>query len=86
MIKIQAHILISVKRIIKDPKFDVGDHARISKYKTFLQKSTVQIELRRFVLQQSQKEFRIEKRIKSKCNKLYVKWKGYDDSFKSWVD
>ena len=53
MIKIQAHILISVKRIIKDPKFDVGDHARISKYKTFLQKSTVQIELRRFVLQKS---------------------------------
>ena len=27
-------------------------------------------------------EFRIEKLIKNKCNKFYVKWKGYDSSFK----
>ena len=27
----------------------------------------------------SQKEFRIEKVLKRKDNKLYVKWKGYDD-------
>ena len=24
------------------------------------------------------KEFRVEKVIKRKCNKLYVKWKGYE--------
>ena len=30
-----------------------------------------------------QKEFRIEKVIKRKGNKLYVKWKGYDNSFNS---
>ena len=29
----------------------------------------------------NQKEFRIEKVIKRKSNKLYVKWKGYDNSF-----
>ena len=29
----------------------------------------------------NQKEFRIEKVIKRKGNKLYVKWKGYDNSF-----
>ena len=29
----------------------------------------------------SQKEFRIEKMLKKKGDKLYVKWKGYDDSF-----
>ena len=34
----------------------------------------------------NQKEFRIEKIIKSKGNKLYVKWKGYDNSFNSWID
>ena len=34
----------------------------------------------------NQKEFRIEKVIKRKCDKLYVKWKGYDNSFKSWID
>ena len=34
----------------------------------------------------NQKEFRIEKLIKQKGNKLYVKWKGYDNSFNSWID
>ena len=32
------------------------------------------------------KEFRIEKVIKRKSDKLYVKWKGYDSSFNSWID
>ena len=34
----------------------------------------------------NQKEFRIEKIIKRKGNKLYVKWKGYDSSFNSYID
>ena len=34
----------------------------------------------------NQKEFRTEKVIKRKGNKLYVKWKGYDNSFNSWID
>ena len=34
----------------------------------------------------SQEEFRIEKIIKKKCDKLYIKWKGYDNSFNSWID
>ena len=29
------------------------------------------------------KEFRVEKVIKRKGDKLYVKWKGYDSSFNS---
>ena len=33
-----------------------------------------------------QKQFRIEKIIKRKGNKLYVKWKGCDDSFNIWID
>ena len=36
--------------------------------------------------QTSQQEFRIEKVIKRKGDKLYVKWKGYDNSFNSWID
>ena len=32
----------------------------------------------------NQKEFRIEKVIKRKGNRLYVKWKGYNNSFNSW--
>ena len=34
----------------------------------------------------NQKEFRIEKAIKRKGDKLYVKWKGYDSSSNSWID
>ena len=34
----------------------------------------------------NQKEFRIEKVIKRKGDKLYVKGKGYHNSFNSWID
>ena len=34
----------------------------------------------------NQNEFRIEKVIKKNGDKLYVKWKGYDNSFNSWID
>ena len=33
-----------------------------------------------------QQEFRIEKVIKKKGGKSYVKWKGFDNSFNSWID
>ena len=34
----------------------------------------------------NKKEFRIETIIKRKSDKLYVKWKGYNNSFNSWID
>ena len=34
----------------------------------------------------NQKEFRAEKVINRKGNKLFVKWKGYDNYFNSWID
>ena len=34
----------------------------------------------------NQTEFWIEKVIRRKGDKLYVKWKGYDSSFNSWID
>ena len=34
----------------------------------------------------NQEEFRIEKILKRKGDKLYVKWKGYDNSFNSWIN
>ena len=33
-----------------------------------------------------QKQFRIEKVLKKEGDKLYVKWKGYNNSFNSWID
>ena len=34
----------------------------------------------------NQEEFRIEKLLKKKGDKIYVKWKGYDNSFNSRID
>ena len=34
----------------------------------------------------NENEFRIEKLLKRKVNKLYVKWKGYDNRFNGWID
>ena len=34
----------------------------------------------------NQKEFRIEKELKRKGDKLYIKWKGCNDSFNSWIN
>ena len=100
------------------PKFKIGDHVRISKCKTFLQKAMSQIGLKTFLLLQNlrimfrghillgilkakkllenfternckktnQKESRVKKVIKRKDDKLYVKWKDYDNLFNSWID
>ena len=37
------------------------------------------------VQRKNQEQFRIEKVIKKKGDKLYVKWKRYDNSFNSWI-
>ena len=34
----------------------------------------------------SQEKFRIEKVLKRKSDKLYVKWEGFDHSFNSSID
>ena len=34
----------------------------------------------------NEKGFRIEKVLKRKGDKLYVKWKGYNNSFNSWIN
>ena len=50
-----------------------GEEIAGSFYKTELQKT-------------SQEKFRIEKVLKRKGDKLYVKWKGHDSRFNSWID
>ena len=119
-VDVKDNTYIDFKREVndKDPKFKVGDHVRISKYKNIFAKGYtpnwfeelfVVSKIKNTVpwtyvinhlndeeitgtfyekeLQKTnQKEFRIEKIIKRKDNKLYVKWKGYDNSFNSWID
>ena len=35
---------------------------------------------------QMKQEFRVEKAINRKGDKLYFKWKGYNNSFNIWID
>ena len=45
--------------------------------------------LQRFIKKKHKKnlkEFRVEKIIKRKGNKVYIKWEGCDRSFNSWID
>ena len=102
----------------KDPKFKVGDHLRISKYKKNFAKGyipnwseevfvikkvkntvpwtyiindlngeeVIGTSYEKELQKTNQREFGIEKVIKRKGDKLYVKWKGYDSSFNSWID
>ena len=119
-IDVKDHTYIYFKKEINDknPKFKVGDHVRISKYKNIFAKGYIpnwSEEI--FVIKKikntvpwtyvinylngeeiigtfyenelqgtKQNEFRIEKVIKRKGDKLYVKWKGYDNLFDSWID
>ena len=117
-VKDNTYIDFSEKVNDNDPKFKVGDHVGISKYKNIFAKSyTPNWSEGVFVIKKfkntvpwtyaiddlngekitgtfyekelqkiDQQEFRIEKVIKKKGDKLYVKWKGYDNSFNSWID
>ena len=102
----------------KDPKFKVGDHVKISKYKNIFAKGYSQNWSEDvFVVSKvkdtvpwtyaisdlngepiagsfyekklektCQKKFRIRKVLKRKGDTLYIKWKGYNNSFNSWID
>ena len=102
----------------QNPKFNVGDNVRISKYKSIFAKGYtpnwseevfISSKIKNIVpwtyainylngeeitgifnekeLQKTnKKEFRIEKLLKRKGDKLYVKWKGYNNSFNCWIN
>ena len=78
-INVKDNMYINTSKEInnKDPKFKAGDHVRISKYKNIFAKG---------YMPNWSEEFRIEKVIRRKGDKLYVKWKDYDNSFNSWID
>ena len=102
----------------KNPKFKVGDHVKVSKYKTifangytpnwseevFVVSKTKNTVPWTYVIndldgeevigtfyekelqKSNQQEFRIEKVIKRKGDKLYVTWKGCHNSFNDWIN
>ena len=119
-IDVKDSTYINIDEEVNDngPKFKVGDHVKISKYKNLFAKGyspnwseevfvikkirntipwTYVINDRngqeiigtfyeKKLQRTNQQEFRIEKVITKKGDKLYVKWKGYDSPFNSWID
>ena len=103
---------------MKNPKFKIGDHVRISNHKNIFAKGYapnwseevfVINKINNTVLwtyaisnlngeeitgsfyekelqSTNRQKFRIEKIIKRKGDKLYVKWKGYDSCLNGWID
>ena len=49
-------------------------------------KKLLEVFMKRELQKPNQKEFIIEKILKRKGDKLYVKWKGYNNSFNSWIN
>ena len=117
-VKDNTHINFSELSNDKDPKFKIGDHIRISKYKNIFAEGytskwseevcvikkiknnvpwtnvindlngeeIAETFYEKKLQKTNQEEFRIEKVIKTKGDKLYVQWKGYDNPFNSWID
>ena len=116
--KLSTYIDSSKEINDEDPKFEIEDIVRISKYKNIFAKGYVsnwseevfiikkvkntvlwayviselkgEEILEKFYEKKLQKtnleELRVEKVMKRKDDKLYVKWKDYDSSFNSWID
>ena len=57
--------------------------ANLSKHK---EKELLELFTKKKIQKTNQKEFRVGKVIKRKDNKLFIKWKGYDNSFNSRID
>ena len=49
-------------------------------------KRLLEVFMKKELQKTNQKEFRIDKILKRKGNKLCVKWKGYNNSFNSWIN
>ena len=118
-VDVKDNIYIDFKKEVndKDPKFEVGDHVRISKYQNIFAKGYTPNWSEGVVIKKvkntvpwsyvinnlndeeiigtfyekelqktNQQESKIEKVIKRKGDRLYIKWKSYDSSFNSWID
>ena len=119
-VDVKDNIYIDFEKEVNDkhPKFKVGDHVRISKYKNVFAKGylpnwseevfisskikntvswtyvindlngeeIIGIFYEKELQKSNQKEFRIEKVLKKKGDKLYLEWKGCDNSFNCWID
>ena len=117
-VKSSTYVDFNKENNMEDPKFKVGNHVRISKYKNVFAKGyspnwseeifvikkvkntaswicivsdlkgeeIVGTFYEKGLQKTNKKEFRVEKVIRRKSDKLYVKWKGYNNFFNSWID
>ena len=102
VVKSNTHINSSKKLMIKMLNLKLMILLEYQNIKTLLQIAVFQIGLKKFLVvlkenklldrftkkncKENEKGFIAEKVIKKKGDKLYVKWKGYNNSFNRWID
>ena len=72
----EVFVIKKVKNIVLETYF-VSDFNGEEIVRTFYEKE---------LQKPNKKEFKVEKVIKRKGDKLYVQWKSYNNSFSSWID
>ena len=82
--KVGDHVIMqedkNIKIFLQKAMFQIG----LKKY-LWLEKKLLKLFIKKNCKKQI-KKFRVEKVIKRKGDKRYVKWKGYNNSFNSWTD
>ena len=75
-------LLIGLKKMLQSAILKIQLHGFMSLVANHLMERFMKKKLQKI----NEKELRIEKLIKRKGNKLYIKRKGYDCSFNNWID
>ena len=92
-VKSSININFGIENYKKNPKFEVGSHVRISKYKTFLQKVMLQISPKKvtktvmctYVIEDLNGEEIVGQFYKKELQKTNQKEFRVDNSFNSWI-
>ena len=92
-VKSSININFGIENYLKNPKFEVGSHVRISKYKTFLQKVMLQIGLKKvtktvictYVIEDLNGEEIVGQFYKKELQKTNQKEFKVDNFFNSWI-
>ena len=92
-VKSSININFGIENYKKNPKFEVGSHVRISKYKTFLQKVMLQISPKKvtktvmctYIIEDLNGEEIVGQFYKRELQKTNQKEFRVDNSFNSWI-
>ena len=64
----------------------MSEYQNLKIFVILMVKNLLEYFTKRIAKNQIKKEFGVKKVLKRKGDKLYVKWKSYDNSFDSWIN